>query len=250
MKKLACTLLVAMVTMVAMKAIAIEPPVINPPPVVTLTPKFVIKNLTSNDAMTVELKDFSPGGTFDVYFSKGVYEGDELEISYEPLPLVSPLTYQVTWTHGWGMPDGEEDGTGFTKKFYVKKASYAFPLQNNKFAVACTSSIEGQSELIWGQVEETKIYTLYFPNVQRGNQITVKNSDASEVQVTYADYEKVSSGQRATIALYDIYGNPVSTGYLDNLGMGTLSTKGKSGIYIVKVIMNNQVIFNQRIQVK
>ena len=83
------------------------------------------------------------------------------------------------------------------------------------------------------------------------NQIErAKSINASEVQVTYADYEKVSSGQRATIALYDIYGNPVSTGYLDNLGMGTLSTKGKSGIYIVKVIMNNQVIFNQRIQVK
>ena len=89
-------------------------------------------------------------------------------------------------------------------------------------------------------------------NVINGNRITVKNINASEVQVFYTKYEDAASyaGQRASTALYDIYGNLVSTGYLDGLGMGTLSTKGKPGIYIVKVMMNNQVIFNQRIQVK
>ncbi|MDE5610121.1 MAG: hypothetical protein K2I66_07055 [Bacteroidales bacterium] len=232
MKKILSIFLVTMLAMVSMSSM-----IIDPPPVVTFKPKFIIKNLGTNDESTVELKDFSPGGTYDVPLRVRV--GDELEITYQPQPLLSPFTYQVTWKYGWGSP--EEGGTkeGMIVKVPV---GYLSTSSLNKFAVKCMSSIEGKSE-------DTKIYTMYFE--KSGNYITVKNSDASEVQVTYENYEEVSSaGQRASTALYDIYGNLVSSGYLDGFGKSTLSTKGKPGLYIVKVIMNNQVIFNQRIQVK
>lgn len=242
MKKLTCTLWVAVCTMVAMSSMIVNPPV------VVFKGNFVIKNLTSNDTIKVELKDFSLGKR-TVNFSKGVYEGDELEISYNPPPLLSSFTYQVAWTYGWGNPSTEK-GTGLTEKFRVQNAPYISPTLNI-FAVACTSSIKERSELIEGQSEDLEIYTMEFPNVQRGRRVTVKNIDASEVQVVYADYEKVASaGQRASVSLYDIYGNLVSTGYLDALGMSTLSTKGKPGYYIVKVMVGNRVIFTETIQVK
>ena len=232
MKKIVCTIFVAMLNMVAMAAMAFEPPVILPHDYFTIT------NLNSNDSIRVSATDIPLGG-YTVNLKKGVYAGDVLKITYSPLPSI--FTYQATWTYGWESATETLPSTGYTAEIPVSIPPSPF---SNKFAVACNYYREDQSE-------NSKTYTLYFPNVRTGHRITVKNSDASEVQVTYADYEEVAcAGQRASVALYDIYGNLVSTGYLDALGMSTLSTKGKSGIYIVKVIMNNQVVFNQRIQVK
>lgn len=236
MKKLTCTLLVAMITMVTMTFAQIIGGGDNP---VFLKPEFVIKNTITDETISVELKAFSsaPAEGYTVNLSKGVYAGEELEITYKSLPSI--YTHYVEWSYGVGAANIKSQQTTFTATFFAQKP----PLSSQNFVVACKSYLEGQSA-------NAKTYTMLFP-VRAGNRVTAKNVNASEVQVSYEDYEKVSStGQRATIALYDIYGNPVSTGYLDNLGMGTLSTKGKSGIYIVKVIMNNQVIFNQRIQVK
>ena len=233
MKKILSILLVAMFTMVTMSSM-----IIDPPPVVVFVGNFVVRNQSSGETITVDNRNFSSKGEYTVNFSEGIYEEDELEITYNPPASLVPL--QAVWFRGWRSAD-EYLCSGFRTDFRVL---YPILPSDNTLAVACKEYVEGKNE-------NPTIRILYFPNVKRGRRVTVTNSDASEVQVTYANYEEVAStGQRATVALYDIYGNPVSTGYLDNLGMCTLSTKGKPGIYIVKVTMNNQVIFNQRIQAK
>ncbi len=235
MKKILSTILVAMHTNITM--LIMTSGVVVPPPVVTWKSEFVIRNLNTDETKTVETKEFSME-QYNVYFGKGIHEGDWLEITYKPWPTTVP--HQAKWTYRWGSSSAMKLPDGLTANVHVTGASHP---SNNTLIVECEYyEVE--------QPDNSTTYTMNFPNVRKGNQITVKNSDASEVRVTYADYEEVSSGQRATVALYDIYGNLVSTGYLDALGTGTLSTKRKSGIYIVKVMMNNQVIFNQRIQVK
>lgn len=238
MKKLLSTLLVAMLTMVIVTAMAIEPPVVVP-----MSESFTIKNITSQKGTEVLVKDFTSNGnneyTYEVDFSELVVCcGDKMEIIYNP--TLSMFTPQLTWSYCMVGLASHDAGTGLTTNFSVPSPY----IDGRTLIVTCDyQGYQGSSQ---------KRYIINFPDVRhRGNQITVKNSNASEVQVSYENYgEVLSAGQRASVALYDIYGNPVSTGYLDALGMGTLSTKGKPGIYIVKVIMNNQVIFNQRIQVK
>lgn len=227
MKKLACTLLVAMVTMASMAFAQVIGGVGR-------GPYFTITNKTTNQVKQASLDDFNFLGCtcYEVNFSSGVYNGDQIEITYN---TYAP-TPQLTWYSAWIDNPLKSKGTGLTVTIPVENV----PSLGNTLLVKCNYQGNGGP----------KDYLFYIMNVHSTQRITVKNSGASEVQVSYEDYEKVSSGQRATIALYDIYGNPVSTGYLDNLGMGTLSTKGKSGIYIVKVTTNDQVIFNQRIQVK
>lgn len=205
------------------------------------TPYFTITNQTSGDGTTISVEDFSSWGEA-VTFPLGVYNGDVLVFTYKDLP--SPITPQLTWSSAWMGASLASLGTGKTKEVTVKNVPTSTPL-NNILLVQCDYTTSGFG------ISTSKTYLFRIPNVKQGNRVTAKNINASEVQVSYADYEKVASaGQRASIALYDIYGNLVSTGYLDGLGMGTLSTKGKPGIYIVKVTMNNQVVFNQRIQVK
>ncbi|MDE5609928.1 MAG: hypothetical protein K2I66_06075 [Bacteroidales bacterium] len=243
MKKILSTLLVAMFTMVAMNAMAIDPPII-----IKNRDYFTITNNATTKSTNVSVNDFSSwidgNLSYTVNLEGGVYKGENIEITYHNLTFWG--TPYLTWFYGWNASNSgsfgplEYKGTGVTQVFTMEN----IPTNANKLIVKCNYRSNEQSE-------ETKTYIIYL-NVSSRNRITVKNSNASEVQVSYTNYEDVASyaGQRATVALYDIYGNKVSGGYLDAFGTSTLSTKGKPGIYIVKVIMNNQVIFNQRIQVK
>ena len=233
MKKLLCILWVAMLTMFAtVFAQAVVMPVYS---------YFTITNKTTKEVKTVSVNDFTFNKTYDVLFSKGVYSGDQMEFTYKP--ALSSFTPQLSWSYGWLGSSLNILGTGLTVGMTIANVPSS-DMYNNTLLIKCNYRSDGQSGI-------SEDYIISISQVRQGNRITVKSSEVSEVQVSYEDYEKVSSaGQHATVALYDIYGNLVSTGYLDALGMSTLSTKGKPGIYIVKVIMNNQVIFNRRIQVK
>lgn len=233
MKKLIFTLFVAIVSMATMTVRAFDPPVIIP-----MSEYFMITNKSTDKNIKVSVNDFSSAGTYEAHFSSGgVYEGDEIEITYNA--ILSMFTPQLVWFYRWILEDWKPLKSGLTVTVPVKNV----PLIGNVLVVQCDYYGYEQSS-------PSKRYTIEFPSVQKGNRITVKSSDASEVQVTYNNYEEVSAGQRASIALYDRYGNKVSGGYLDALGMGTLSTKGKSGIYIVKVTMNNVDIYSETIQVR
>lgn len=227
MKKILSIILVAMFAMATMS--------FGQPFSEIVGPYFIIKNQKTGQVEKASLDAFTFLGCtcYEVQFKSGVYSGEQIEITYNTM-AISP---QLTWSYAWIDQPWKSKGTGLTVTIPVENV----PLVGNTLLVKCD----------YQGVGGAKVYTFYFPNVHTTQRITVKNNDVSEVQVSYEDYEELlSTGQRASVALYDIYGNLVSTGYLDNLGMSTLSTKGKSGIYIVKVTTNDQVIFNQRIQVK
>ncbi|MDE5610094.1 MAG: T9SS type A sorting domain-containing protein [Bacteroidales bacterium] len=232
MKKFLSTALVAMLTMVSMtfaQSTSIE------------SSYFIITNTATNDVKTIALNEFSKldDNLYSRYmsFEKGVYNGEKIEITYKS--VLSWFTPYLTWYGGWPT-DLKSKGTGLTKIFTIENVP---SFGGNTYVVKCNYKVNAQSS-------KSEDYLINFLNVHAENRITIKSSNASEVQVSYADYEEMASaGQRASTALYDIYGNLVSTGYLDGFGKSTLSTR-KPGLYIVKVIMNNQVIFNQRIQVK
>ena len=244
MKKFLCTILVAMLTMVSMTSMAIDPPVIA-----QWKDYFTITNKTTNAApKKILIDEFTSGldGTpsCTVNLEGGIYKGEEIEITYHNRTLMG--TPYLRWYSGWNASnDGSVvpltyRGTGLTKEFTIEN----IPIHATYFLVKCNYQTDEQSS-------KTNTY-LMFIKVINGNRITAKSNNASEVQVSYTNQEDAAAyaGKRVTTALYDIYGNKVSGGYLDAFGTSTLSTKGKPGYYIVKVMVDNRVIFTETIQVK
>ena len=243
MKKILSTLLVAMRTMASMTTMAFESPMI-----IINRDYFTITNNATTANTKILVNDFSSwidgNPSYTVKLEGGVYKGAKINITYHNVMLFEDP--YLTWFYGWNATDASSfvpltyKGTGLTQEFTTEN----MPSGASTLIVKCNYQTDAQSS-------ETTTYIMYI-NVINGNRITVKNSNASEVQVSYTNYEDVATyaGQRATVALYDIYGNKVSGGYLDAFGTSTLSTKGKPGYYIVKVMVNNQVIFTETIQVK
>ncbi|MDE7102281.1 MAG: hypothetical protein K2O37_05750, partial [Bacteroidales bacterium] len=95
MKKFLSAILVAMATMVTMAFAQIGGLFDN---------YFTITNKTTGEVKKVSADKFTSLGndkfTYDVDFCLGVYEGDEIEVSYTKLLLET--TPQAKWYYSWG----------------------------------------------------------------------------------------------------------------------------------------------------
>ena len=250
MKKFLCTLLATMLATLTMTAMAVIPPPVDPPVIVTPKNYFTItnKNSPSSEPLKIEVDKFTTwvdgNPSYTVNLDGGVYKSEDIEITYHNVTFLG--TPYLTWYYGWNANDAGAlapltyKGTGSTQVFKTEN----MPSRASMLIVKCNYQTSEQSS-------ETKPYIMYI-NVINRNRITVKNTNASEVQVSYTNQEDAAAyaGKRATTALYDIYGNKVSGGYLDAFGTSTLSTKGKPGYYIVKVMVDNRVVFTETLQVK
>ena len=241
MKKLTCTLLVAMFSMTAM----VLAQTIGFPSVY-----FTITNKNTQESKMVPANKFTSEGnnkfTHDVDFCLGVYNNDEIEITYTSVLATStPL-----WSYFWNNDASYSLGTALTANLSVTN----IPYDKSELTVTCnTKGIDGAS----------KSYNIHFKNVHTGKRVYISYNNVShEVLVFYENYGKevVScANQTATTALFEVpiggngsgSGNMISTGSLNAVGMGTLATKGKTGPFLdVKVFVNNVAIFTEKIAVQ
>ena len=231
MKKLTCTLLVAMFSMTAM----VLAQTIGFPSVY-----FTITNKNTQESKMVPANKFTSEGnnkfTHDVDFCLGVYNNDEIEItSTAVLATSTPL-----WSYFWNNDASYSLGTALTANLSVTN----IPYDKSELTVTCnTKGIDGASQS----------YNIHFKNVHNGKRVYISYNNVSrEVLVFYENYGKevVScANQTATATLFDQSGNMISTRSLNAVGLGALATKGKTGALTVKVFVNNVDIFTERIAV-
>lgn len=238
MKKLTCTLFVAMLTMVTMAFADTMP-----------RSYFTVKNKTTGMVETIQMSQFKKDENGDYICNVdvkeicfGIYKEDQIEVTYTRA-FATPT--KLTWYYSL---DGTEIefGTGETAELTVPEASF----NENTLILTCASQYNSMT----GNNSSPTFYKIRLNNVHNTKRIyTTYSSTSREVLIFYEDYETEASSctnQLPSTALYDISGNLISSGYLNPRGMGTLSTKGKTGILIVKVRINNVEIFTSKIQVK
>ena len=235
MKKLTCALLVAMFTMTSMLFAQISG---------TFNDYITITNKKTQESKKVSIDKFTSEGnnqyTYDVDFCLGVYQGDDIEITYKDRLSISP---RVAWSYSWKNGSYGDLGTAFTANLAVNA-----PFDGSVLTFTCNYQGNGQSGT-------SEFYNIRLKNVHNGNRITLQQMSKTEIQVAYAYYAEDGvwscSGQRPTISLYSIYSdNPISSGSLNAMGIGTLATKGNTGTLVVKVFVNNVDIFTGKIPVK
>ena len=240
MKKLTCALLVAMFTMTSMLFAQI-----SGGPIVVVSDYITITNKTTKESKTISTSDFTSAGnnkyTYDVDFCLGVYKNDEIEVTYTPKASLAP---QIAWSYAWnGGFSTTNLGTAFTANLSVSA-----PFDKSVLTFTCNYRRNGQSET-------SIFYNINVKNVHNGNRITLAKYSEREIQVVYAYYAEdcvySCSGQSPKTSLYILGSeNPISTGGLNGIGMGTLDTKGNTGTLVVKVFVNNVDIFTGKILVK
>ena len=229
MKKLVSILCVTMLTMLAT--------VLAQPVVMPVYSYFIVTNKTTNETKSISTNQFSSNKTYDVDFCFGVYNKDQIEVTYSP--ALSSAKPKLTWSSSNGILLPE---TGLTTNLKVEGISS----NGQTLTITCDYKDDEISSL-------TTSYKINFPNAHKGKRIYVTNSDIRTIQIFYEDYYKEDvfscSGQYPTTALYKLdNGEYVSSGRLNALGMGSLTAKG-AGFYVVKVMVNNQVIFTETIRI-
>ena len=234
MKKLLCILWVAMLTMLAT---TFAQPVVMP-----VYSYFIVTNKTTNETKSISVNEFTSTGSSssecNVDFCFGVYDGDQIEITYSP--AFSSAKPKLAWSSSNGNLSPE---TGLTTKLTVERIFS----DGTTLTVTCDYKADEMSSY-------TNVYKINFKNVQTRKRITVSQLTDSEIYIAYANYYEDDvyscSGKLPTTVLYDSEGNVLSTGYLNGRGIGTLATKGYKGIGIMKVLVNNVEIYAGKITIR
>ena len=210
--------------------------------------QITVKNKTTGNNVPVTLSKFAPSdaeaNTF-VYQAKvedfwlGVYEGDQIEVTYTHAIAEAP---QLAWFYSWEGGSSSDFGTGQTAEFTVPKVSS----DGKTLTVICDS----KSYAIVGQSAPSKFYKIHFNNVHKGKRFDcLYSSTTCEFRVVYNHYDEVRD--YLTKAPYVTVTNAFSgvtvfSGYMDNNGVITFNAGGKNGTVIVNVTVNGVALPAER----
>lgn len=230
MKKLTCILLVAMFTMTSMLFAQI-----TGGPIVEESDYLTITNKTTQESKKVPFNKFTAAGnnnyTYDVDFCLGVYQGDQIEITYKPEVTLVP---HIAWSYFWNNDASYSLGTELTANLSVNNVPY-----NGSTLTATCNYQNGISGV-------SMSYNIHFKNVHNNTRF-YSDYDFNNhlLRVTYRYYNEVSSclTKAPYVAVYNSFtGIGVLNGSMDNNGIITFNTGSLSGSFIVKVTVNNVIL--------
>lgn len=242
MKKLTCTLLMAMFTMTSMLFAQV-----SGGPIIVVSDYITITNKTTKESKTILTGDFTSEGnnkyTYDVDFCLGVYNGDEIEITYKAKTAI--LDPNVAWSYSWNNGSSSSLGAALTANLLVNNVPF------DKSVLTFTCNYLGNK-----QNPASRFYNIRIKNVHNVGRVKVTpNHTSKEFLLGYAYYDELlsCSKQGALASLYTYpYGDPVSSSYFTSIasaGRALLSTGNKSGTYIVTVTVNNTVIYSNTMSI-
>lgn len=239
MKKLTCTLLVAMLTMVTtITTVFAQSKAVG-------SAYLVITNKTTQESKTILFSDFNNlWGDYECSVPKfplGIYAGDEIEISYGSNSSIA-LKPTLTWKYFIG--DREYDGgTSLSLKFTVPKR----PLDNLDIRV----EFDDQPVLTYPKPTPPVHYILNFENqVVNDTRFYSEYSNLThELRVKYVHFDDVRPylNKAPFVSWYrSDNGLILGSGYMDRNGTITFDTRGLTGFFIVRVVVNG-VAFTEQI---
>ena len=197
MKKLTCALLVAMFTMTSMLFAQI-----SGGPVIVESDYLTITNTTTKESKKVPFHKFTSEGnnkyTYDVDFCLGVYQGDQIEITYKPEVTLVP---QIAWSYFWNNEASYNLGTAFTANLSVNNVPY----NGSTLTVTCNyqNGISGFSAS----------YNIHFKNVHNVERIQVTRLSNKDFTISYRYYDEalLCIKQDAKASLYTSTGTVAGT---------------------------------------
>ena len=235
MKKLTCSLLVAMFTMTSMLFAQI-----SGGPIVVVSDYITITNKTTKESKTISTSDFTSAGndkyTYDVDFCLGVYKNDEIEVTYTPKASLAP---QIAWTYSWSDGFSSSLGTALTANLSANN------VPSDKSVLTFTCNYLGTK-----QKPTSIFYSIRLKNVHDNTRFySDYDSYNNLLRVTYRNYSEVSSclTKAPYVAVYNSStGIGVFNGSMNN-GIITFNTGGLRGFFIVKVTVNNVILPGEQI---
>lgn len=240
MKKTACILWVAMLTMAtAVTTVFAQSTVISE--------SIVVTNKTTNEPTTIMLEKFNdPWGDHKYTVPKsefrlGIYAGDEIEVSYSSNIGVKP---SLAWEYTIGsyVYDG---GTSLSSKLTVPKLSS----DNQSMQV----EFDYQMVMSYPPTTSPTRYTLKFEDkvVNDARFYSEYSNLTHELRVRYVHFNDVIPylQQPPVVSWYRAdNGLILGSGSMDRNGSITFDTKGLTGFYIVRVVVNGVTLPTEKIQ--
>lgn len=242
MKKPACILWVAMLTMVTTVTTVFAQSKAGSSEYILVT------NKTTNEPATINFDDFNNlWGGYECpvpKFSLGIYAGDEIEVSYgNNSNITLNLKPSLAWTYTIGNHN-YDGGTSLSLKFTVPK----LPSDNQAMQV----EFDYQDVITYPQTTPPSHYTLNFVDkvVNDTRFYSEYSSLTHELRVRYVHFNDVIPylQQPPVVSWYSASGGLIlGSGSMDRNGTIIFDTKGRTGWYIVRVVVNGVTLPTEKI---
>lgn len=241
MKKTACILWVAMLTMATAVTTVFAQSKVG------ISESIVVTNKTTKESKVIMFGNFKnlwgDGYEYTVpksAFPLGIYAGDEIEVSYNSNIGVKPM---LSWEYTIGsyVYDG---GTSLTSKLTVEK----LPSDNQAMQV----DFDYQMVISYPYTDPPTHYTLKFENkvVNDARFYVAYSSLTHELLVQYVHFNDLIPylQQPPVVSWYSAYGGlTLGSGPMDRNGTIIFPTKGRTGLHIVSVVVNGVTLPAEKI---
>ena len=206
----------------------------------------VVTNKTTQESKTIMLGDFNNlWGDYECSVPKfplGIYADDEIEISYGSNSLIA-LNPCLTWKYFIGSDD-YDGGTSLSLKFTVPKK----PSDNLDLRV----EFDYQMYITYPQTTPPTHYTLNFENkvVNDTRFYSLYSNLTHELLVKYVHFNELIPylKQPPVVSWYrSDNGLVLGSGSMDRNGTITFDTRGLTGVFIVKVVVNGVTLPTEKI---